>query len=260
MVILVKILFMKYFLHDGKLPIGPFELEELKSKKIMPSDLVWWENADGWKAASEVDGLKSLFSVIPPPIPIKSPPPIPSFNTPEISAGKKVSKSMIAVIVIAFVLIIGAFVYSKVAESMKSSNAQFEILQREKEMSEQKRLQDIQENAAAIAAMDARRKVVEQNISSHVSAYENRDANLFGKITSSILIVSNTSDYVINECVITVTSKSAGHEPIKWKENLNNIKPGASVSKALPIPSKGTTYELKISKLTNSSEGVYLTY
>ncbi|WP_264549918.1 DUF4339 domain-containing protein [Flavobacterium sp. N2820] len=56
---------------------GPFNLEELKSKKITRTTKVWFEGLDDWKNADEIEELKSLFISVPPPIkPISTPPPI----------------------------------------------------------------------------------------------------------------------------------------------------------------------------------------
>lgn len=56
---------------------GPFNLEELKSKKITRTTKVWFEGLDDWKNADEIEELKSLFISVPPPIkPFSTPPPI----------------------------------------------------------------------------------------------------------------------------------------------------------------------------------------
>ncbi|MDD5150412.1 MAG: GYF domain-containing protein [Flavobacterium sp.] len=58
----------KYFLHNGSESSGPFDLEELKAKRISKTTPIWFEGMENWKTASEIEELKSLFVVIPPPI------------------------------------------------------------------------------------------------------------------------------------------------------------------------------------------------
>ena len=57
----------KYFLHDGTESSGPFDLEELKAKKITRTTPVWFEGMEHWKNAEEIPELSSIFVAIPPP-------------------------------------------------------------------------------------------------------------------------------------------------------------------------------------------------
>lgn len=58
----------KYFLHNGTESSGPFDLEELKAKKITRATPVWHEGLDNWKTAGDIEALEILFMVLPPPI------------------------------------------------------------------------------------------------------------------------------------------------------------------------------------------------
>jgi cell division protein FtsB len=69
-----------YYLHNGIESSGPFGLEELKNKKITRTTPVWCEGMEDWKPAGEIEELKSILHVIPPPLrnavttpPIQSP-------------------------------------------------------------------------------------------------------------------------------------------------------------------------------------------
>lgn len=59
----------KYFLHNGTESSGPFDLEELKAKRITKNSPIWFEGMENWKTAEEIPELSSIFVVIPPPIP-----------------------------------------------------------------------------------------------------------------------------------------------------------------------------------------------
>ena len=71
----------KYYLHNGTENIGPLDLDELKAKAITKNTQVWCDGMEDWKNAGEVDELKSILSVVPPPIakkPLIKPEPIAS--------------------------------------------------------------------------------------------------------------------------------------------------------------------------------------
>ncbi|TRX43162.1 DUF4339 domain-containing protein [Flavobacterium restrictum] len=58
----------KYYLHNGTESSGPFDIDELKSKKITQTTPVWFEGLEKWKTAGEIEALKTIFVAIPPPI------------------------------------------------------------------------------------------------------------------------------------------------------------------------------------------------
>lgn len=58
----------KYFLHNGTESSGPFDIVELKAKNITKQTPVWFEGMERWKTAGEIEELKSVFAVMPPPI------------------------------------------------------------------------------------------------------------------------------------------------------------------------------------------------
>lgn len=67
----------KYFLSENGQHIGPFSLDELKSKNIQKTELVWAEGMADWQEGGTIDELKSIFAVTPPPAPKVAPPPTP---------------------------------------------------------------------------------------------------------------------------------------------------------------------------------------
>ena len=60
----------KYYLHNGTESSGPFDIEELKAKKITKASPVWFEGMLHWKTAGEIPELNQLFIVNPPPFPL----------------------------------------------------------------------------------------------------------------------------------------------------------------------------------------------
>jgi hypothetical protein len=58
----------KYFYSNGQEKEGPVTLEELKQKDIQPKTLIWHEGLDDWKEAENVEELREIFELSPPPI------------------------------------------------------------------------------------------------------------------------------------------------------------------------------------------------
>jgi hypothetical protein len=58
----------KFYLHNGNEQSGPFDLNELREKKIIKNTPIWYEGISDWTNAENVDELKDLFkSTTPPP-------------------------------------------------------------------------------------------------------------------------------------------------------------------------------------------------
>ena len=58
----------KYFYSDGKEKYGPLSLDELKQEGISKQTLVWFEGLDDWTPAGELDEMKPILELQPPPI------------------------------------------------------------------------------------------------------------------------------------------------------------------------------------------------
>ncbi len=58
----------KYFYSDGKEKHGPLGLEELKQEDISKETLIWFEGLDDWTPARELDEMKPILELQPPPI------------------------------------------------------------------------------------------------------------------------------------------------------------------------------------------------
>jgi len=58
----------KYFYSEGKEKHGPLSLEELKQENISKETLIWFEGLDDWKPAEELDEMKPILELQPPPI------------------------------------------------------------------------------------------------------------------------------------------------------------------------------------------------
>lgn len=58
----------KYFYSDGKQKHGPLSFEELLNEDISKQTLIWFDGLDDWTLAGELDEMKAILEVQPPPI------------------------------------------------------------------------------------------------------------------------------------------------------------------------------------------------
>lgn len=58
----------EYYIFINEEQLGPFNIDELKAKKLSRETKVWFEGLEDWKNASEIDELKTILNSIPPPI------------------------------------------------------------------------------------------------------------------------------------------------------------------------------------------------
>lgn len=123
----------KFFIHKDDQQQGPFSVTELRNLKITRETMVWFEGAEHWTKASEIDELNNLFKSVPPPLQMKTsvtPPPISGVEKSNVNsvttdldqAKKSYAKIALVVAVISFG-VIGAFVY------VNQQNKQAEIEQ-----------------------------------------------------------------------------------------------------------------------------------
>lgn len=100
-----------YHYSDGQNQFGPFNIDELKTKKISKDTLIWYEGLDNWTKAGDIPELFVLFKSIPPPLTstTKTPPPVNTTvnPTPTITQKKKSKRWLILGIVIGIIVIGG---------------------------------------------------------------------------------------------------------------------------------------------------------
>ena len=135
-----------YYIHNGTENSGPFLLEELKAKKITKTTLIWFEGMDEWKYAGDIPELKSILTVVPPPL--KNIPPLPKSEEKIISQTiLGLDKSMFFLVCTILVLIIGTLIFNNYQDNrtleleQKNNQTEFQnqqIEQKQKETDEQK--------------------------------------------------------------------------------------------------------------------------
>ena len=160
----------KYFLHDGTESSGPFDLEELKAKKITKTSPVWFEGMQHWKTAGEIPELNFLFVATPPPISsFASPEPIQKIDE-KIIEGHKIlglARSTFFIVCVVLVLATSTVIFNNIRENKSRElrvknhkteveNHQLEL--QEKELEKQKLLEEAAKKAAEERAIEDKKQ------------------------------------------------------------------------------------------------------
>lgn len=130
----------KYFLHDGTESSGPFDIEELKAKRITKTTPVWFEGMEQWKTAEAIPELARIFVVIPPPFIPK-----PKLNEKRKSGDRKIlglSINNFFIVLTLIALTVGTIIFNKFQDDRSRDlalknhkteveNYQFELRQKE---------------------------------------------------------------------------------------------------------------------------------
>ncbi|MES2629549.1 MAG: DUF1524 domain-containing protein [Bacteroidota bacterium] len=106
----------KYFFHDGTDQLGPFDLKELKAKKITADTMIWYEGLNGWTAAGSLDELRTILVSSPPPFTAYAPPPVNAQRSVQPSAssgGYSSNQRLVITAVIIAVVFLGRYLYSQ---------------------------------------------------------------------------------------------------------------------------------------------------
>lgn len=160
----------KYYLHNGTESSGPFDIEELKAKKITKASPVWFEGMENWKYAGDISELNMLFVISPPPISsFSAPEPAPKearikeastkeADTNEVRKILGLSKSTFFIVCVVLVLATSTVIFNNIRENKNRElrvknhkteveNHQIELQQ--KELEQQKLLEEAAKKAAA---------------------------------------------------------------------------------------------------------------
>ncbi len=113
----------KYYLHNGTEQIGPFTLEELKTKNVGSNTPVWYAGIDKWTTVGNVEELKGIVDTVKPPTyipPTQTPPPYlpptppkvtPPQQQPVSTTVQQKSKSSLPTVVIVILIIFAIIGY-----------------------------------------------------------------------------------------------------------------------------------------------------
>ena len=165
----------KYFLHNGTESSGPFDLEELKSKRIIKNTPVWFEGLENWKTAGDIPELRTIFVLVPPPFTtISATAPKPKQdNFVEERTFLGMSKKTFLIVLVSLIILVATLVINTLEENRKRDleirnhkteveNHRFELQQ--KELNEQKTLVEEAEKAEAERNKNERKHTIVNRI------------------------------------------------------------------------------------------------
>jgi hypothetical protein len=154
----------KYYLHNGTESSGPFSFDELRAMKITKTTPVWFDGMEKWKYANDIEELKELVAVTPPPFQVEEKsipqPTQTTSNATYLGLSKNTFITVIVVIVVASTIAIN-IIQNNRSEELEAKNKKTEIenrqfLLQQKEIEEKNKL--IEEQKLAEEERNARDK------------------------------------------------------------------------------------------------------
>lgn len=233
----------KYFLNDGSQQTGPFDIEELKSKKLNRDTPVWFEGLDEWTTIGNVEELKEVIAVTPPPFSTKmtSPPSVKKTTAQTkvyVERAKQSSSSGRKLLIYCGIIVlglIGYFFYNQI---------------------QQQQYQNDRQNV--INAEEETKTRVKNNITSYVTAersdYETRN---LGGIYNLKISVSNASDYLIDNVKVKIIYIKANGDV--WDSRIidfNLLNPRTKSTIKVPDTERGTSVQYEIVSIKSTALGL----
>lgn len=223
----------KYYLHNGTVQEGPFDIEELKTKNLTRQTPVWFEPLLAWTTIGDVEELRPLLNPLPPPFTAAAPPPPPPL--PQAPAATvyepyqpyETPKSGITLrSVLYWVLVIAAIVTTAYIYNNHQQKAEAE--------------------ANAQADAENKRLEVVKNIRTYVTATGHEiSVGLFGGISNVNITVTNNAAYVMD--YVRVQVNYIKQDGGLWKTEYLNFAPVGA-------------YQQVTLKAPDSDRGVSITY
>lgn len=210
-----------YYLHNGQESIGPFDKEQLREQKINKDTPVWSEDMNDWKKAGEIDELKIILRTIPPP----------KYNLPRNEYKKPRKRSFLKYILIGFFLIAFVVIGSTIISESNPNN------------------QD-----TSIPVDDSIQRQTRNNITNLIQVTTNQySINTFGGISNLDIIVTNNTDYTIDQITVAIAYIKKNDGVFKTEYlTFNNIPPMQNKSLSAPDSNRGLSVKLIKQTITAS--------
>ena len=210
-----------YYLYNGQDYEGPFNKEELKSKKITNDTPIWSEDMVNWKKAGEIKELRNSIMTIPPLL--KNTPP--KFEKPKSSFLKYF---MISTVILILMTIVGYAITDNYHENSVEVEADNdEIINRE----------------------------IRNQITDWVKIGTNQySVDTWGGISNLDITVNNDTDFTLNSTTIAIEyiKKHGGTYRTEYV-TFNDIPPHQNKTLSAPDSNRGLSVKIQINKI-NSNE------
>lgn len=228
----------KFFLHSETGQQGPFSIEDLKTQSLTRETPVWYEGLETWTNAGNVEELKSLFQVVPPPFkpetakketPLKQPVPR---AVPSAKKRKRMPAGLVVIVVLLLLGLLSAggyYFYTKLSDEITESN-------------------------------EADKKAMyRNNIKTYVTA-ESSDYlySTLGGISNLEISVTNSTEYLVDDVRVAITYIKSNGSVWRTKSfDFGMIGAGSTVSKRIPDTDRGTSIEYEVVSVKSKELGLY---
>jgi len=269
----------KYFIHDGQNEKGPFDFEQLKLEQLKKDTPVWYEGLESWTTANEVEELKFLFSVKPPPLKSSNIESIPTSplaassysTTPEYPFDEPKKKSFLLSVIIGGIIVVGIIGWllyqnSNQAEKLDTVQQQFTQLQQEQQQKEREQQQKEQQQLLLQQQQQAEKDRVNAALTEKYMGYRNNWRNYItatsnrytyselGGISDLAVVVYNQTDKTIDEIQVRVDYIKANGGKYKSETvSVTNIGANSSKSVYAPTSERGTSVKMEIESIMAKS-------
>lgn len=262
----------KYYIHNGQIESGPFDIEQLKEMQLNSDTPIWYDGLSEWTTIKSVDELKSIF--IPKPPPLK--PPV--IETPELEEVRIPSQTyieekpkarniiwpLISIGCMIFLGIIGWLIFQNrsqeniIEEVKEKVNQQEEFIsntQSEQKLRNLEEEQKQRDKDSINTELTQKYMGYRNNWSSYISANSNRYTySELGGISNLKVVVSNATDKNIDEVQVRVDYIKYNGSTFKSETvSVTNISPESTKSVTAPSSERGTTVRMSIENILASS-------
>lgn len=233
----------KYYLHDGSQQTGPFDIVELKAKKLTRDTPVWSEGLNEWTTIDNVEELKEIVTTIPPPFTTKIPSSSPLASTTpqaetlvgEPKQSNSSGRRLLVISTLVLLSLIGFYIYNQI-QHQQYQNERLEKLNAE-------------EDAKAS---------IRNNITSYVTAERSEYTySTLGGIYNLKIYVTNNTEYLIdNVKVKLVYIKANGGVWDSRTIDFNLLNPKTKATINVPNTERGTSVKYEIVSIKSAALGL----
>lgn len=259
----------KYFIHNGEIENGPFDIEQLKTMKIKSDTPIWHEGLQNWTTGNNIEELKNIInsnslppkfenftqqnSTLNPPIFSK---PLQEKTQNEIPEKKKSLRKIYIILGVVCALILFLLLNGNIHPNSNTETNNYNA----DNISEIDSSATYIENDRINDELTAKNRNYRNNIEQYVVASTNRYSyNGLGGISNLDIIVTNNTEYLLDEVNVNVDYiKDNGGIYKSEVVTVYNIPAKQDKSVSAPESDRGTSVEAKIQ--TISSKKLHMCY